>query len=90
MGEFEASLAGEPVAACRFCRASWRDYVDLPSFVDYMLVHEISKNVDAYRISTYLHKHADRDGGLLVMGPLWDFNIAFDNADYLGGYDPAG
>mgnify|MGYP003312335228 CR=1 FL=1 len=42
----------------------------------------LSKNVDAYRISTFMHKDK---GEKLNMGPIWDFNIAFGNADYCGG-----
>ena len=48
-----------------------------------MIVQELSKNVDGYRLSTYIHKQADSDGGLFVMGPIWDVNLGFDNADYV-------
>lgn len=57
----------------------WRAFADEISFMDYFFINEISKNVDAYRISTYLHK--DKNGEL-VMGPVWDFDLAFHNADY--------
>ena len=60
--------------------------IDERSFVDYLFVNEITKNVDAYRLSTYLYKARDRDGGRLHMGPVWDFNLALANADY-GGAD---
>jgi hypothetical protein len=49
--------------------------MDVASFVDYFLINELCRNVDAYRISTYLQK--DRDGKL-KMGPVWDMNIGFD------------
>ena len=48
-----------------------------------MVFHEIGKNIDGYVFSTYLYKAKDSDGGLLHMGPLWDFNLAFGNVDYL-------
>ena len=48
------------------------------------------RNVDGYRLSTFLHKQAEADGGLLEMGPVWDFNLAFDNADYGGTHNPEG
>jgi len=45
-------------------------------------ITEISNNVDGYRLSTYMHKDKN---GLLTMGPIWDFNLAFGNADYCSG-----
>ena len=57
-------------------------YIDVGSFIDYILMCEISREVDAYRLSTYMHKDKDSNGGKLTMGPLWDYNLAFANADY--------
>lgn len=48
-------------------------YIDQKSFVDYLLVNELTRNVDAYVRSAYYHK--DRDGKLKA-GPLWDYNFA--------------
>jgi hypothetical protein len=50
--------------------------IDVPSFVDYMLIAEIASNVDAYALSTFYHK--DR-GGKLRAGPVWDYNLTFGN-----------
>jgi hypothetical protein len=50
--------------------------IDVPSFVDYMLIAEVASNVDAYALSTYYHK--DR-GGKLRAGPVWDYNLTFGN-----------
>jgi hypothetical protein len=61
--------------------------IDVPSFIDYMLMAEISSNADAYALSTYYHK--DR-GGKLRAGPIWDYNLTFGNDlfDYFGyNYD---
>ncbi|NKB68872.1 MAG: T9SS type A sorting domain-containing protein [Candidatus Latescibacteria bacterium] len=55
-------------------------FLDLASFADYIIVNEISKNVDAYRLSQFMHK--DRDDGKLTMGPVWDFNLALGNVNY--------
>ncbi len=63
----------------------YTEYVDLLSFVDFFIMNELSKNVDAYRLSTYLHKDRDNSGGKLTMGPVWDFNLAWYNADYCEG-----
>jgi len=50
-----------------------------------MLVNEIGKNIDGYIFSTYLYKEKDRNGklGKLYLGPVWDFNLAFGNVNYL-------
>jgi len=63
----------------------YKPYVDLNSFVAFFLVNEVSKNVDGYRISSFLHKLRTSEGGLIYAGPLWDFNLAFGNADYCQG-----
>ena len=52
----------------------WRRFADEDSFIDYFLGVEMTKNPDAYRGSTYMHKDC---GGLLAMGPMWDYNEAF-------------
>ena len=60
------------------------DLIDIPSFIDFMLIAEISSNVDAYQLSTYFHK--DR-GGKLRAGPVWDYNLSFGNDLFFWGYD---
>jgi hypothetical protein len=55
------------------------------SFIDFFIFNELSKNVDGYRISSYLYKDKDSKGGKLTMGPLWDFNIAYGNSNYCEG-----
>jgi len=78
---FEDALAGDqfydPVLG-------YKPYIDVQSFVDFYLVNELTKNVDAYRISTFLHKDKDKLDRLspLRAGPVWDFNLGFGNADY--------
>jgi len=70
--------------------AGYYDQVNLQSFIDVSLMSEISKNVDAYRLSAYMYKDKDSEDGRLTMGPIWDYNLAFGNADYYEGWDPAG
>jgi hypothetical protein len=60
-------------------------YVNLGSFVDYFIFSELSKNIDAYRLSTFFYKDKDSKGGKLTMGPLWDINLGFGNANYYSG-----
>lgn len=58
------------------------NYVDVESFVSYFIANEFSMNYDAGLYSTYLYKDVR---GLITLGPIWDFNSAFDNyveADY--------
>ena len=54
--------------------------IDIPSFVDFMIMSEFTSNVDVYHLSTFFHK--DRCGKLRA-GPIWDYNLAF-------GYDAFG
>lgn len=64
--------------------------IDVGSFIDFMLVNELSKNVDGYRISTFFHKQRVSEGGKVIAGPLWDFNIAWGNSDYCQGSTTSG
>jgi len=65
-------------------------YIDVESFIDFFIINEVSKNVDGYRLSTYLYKEKDSDGGKLHMGPIWDFNLGFGNANYCTQGNPEG
>ncbi len=64
--------------------SGYPDLIDIPSFIDFMLMAEISSNVDAYHLSTYLHKD---QGGKLRAGPIWDYNLTFGNDLTFWGYD---
>ena len=79
--QFHDSLHATPIG-------DYGAYIDLPSFVDYFLVNELSRNMDAYVRSAYYFK--DRDGKIKA-GPLWDYNFAFgegspDVVDPAGGW----
>lgn len=58
--------------------------IDVPSFVDFMILAELASNVDSYQFSTFFHK--DRDGKLRA-GPIWDFNLTYGNDLFFWGYD---
>lgn len=58
--------------------------IDVPSFIDYILISELSANVDAYQFSTYFHK--DRNGKLRA-GPIWDCNLTYGNDLFEWGFD---
>ena len=61
-------------------------FLDVNSFVDFFIVNELSKNVDGYRLSTYLYKDRDSRNPKIFAGPVWDFNLCFGNADYYNGW----
>lgn len=86
-GTFEKNLSEENPTDPS---AQYRRMMDIPSFVDYFLVNELSKNVDAYRLSTYFYKERDSKGGKIKMGPVWDYNLSFGNADYYNGNNANG
>ena len=50
--------------------------IDIPSFIDFIILNEISSNADGYEFSSFFHK--DRNGKLRA-GPIWDFNLTFGN-----------
>lgn len=68
----------------------YKSFIDLESFVDFAIINELSRNVDGYRLSTFLHKDKESKDGKLYIGPIWDFNLAFGNADYYNGSDTEG
>lgn len=61
------------------------DFADVASFIDHMIIKELAKDIDAYRISSYYYKKKDSNGGKIYAGPVWDFNLGFANADYCDG-----
>ena len=76
---FENALAADTYADPT---VGYQSYIDMDSFIDFFLLNELSNNVDGYRLSTFMHKDKN---GKLKMGPIWDFNLAFGNADYCSG-----
>jgi hypothetical protein len=58
--------------------------IDIPSFIDFIIINEFASNVDAYQFSTFFHK--DR-GGKLRAGPIWDLNLTYGNDLFFWGFD---
>ncbi len=59
----------------------YRKYIDIESFINYYIVQELAKNVDGnMRGSCYM---AIRRNGKIEMPLVWDFDLAFGNADYI-------
>jgi len=84
LNAFEATLYGgnfkDPVEG-------YAAFIDVGAFIDHHILVETAKNIDGFRLSTYMFK--DRNGKL-HMGPVWDYNLSLGNADYLDGWIPSG
>jgi hypothetical protein len=65
----------------------YRAYIDPATFIDYHLITELTKQIDGYRLSTFFHK--DRNGKLRL-GPIWDYNLSWGNANYQDGWKTDG
>lgn len=56
----------------RFATREYTSYLDVDSFIDWWLVHELTGNAEPmHPKSSYMHKDKD---GLLKAGPVWDFD----------------
>lgn len=63
-------------------------YIDVESFVDYIIHTELSLNADGLKRSTYFYKtkqNADGTGGKLHAGTVWDYNLAYGNCNFANG-----
>lgn len=68
----------------------WRRYGDASTFCDFMILQELGRTVDGYRSSAFMRKEKITKGGKLKMGPMWDFNLSYGNANYCSAYDTTG
>lgn len=84
---FENALYGEDYLDAA---TGYKTFIDLESFVDYFIAVELAKNIDGYRLSTFLYKDRDDRDPRIHMGPLWDFDLSFGNCAYYDGYEPTG
>ena len=55
----------------------YRAYLSTGSFIDYLIINELSRNNDGFKKSWYMHKNRDDKGGKLKAGPVWDFDWAW-------------
>ncbi|MDA3852966.1 MAG: CotH kinase family protein [Bacteroidales bacterium] len=60
----------------------YNSYLNMGSFIDFMLINEVSKEVDKYRYSNYFYKKKSSKGGEIFAGPIWDFNLGYGNVNY--------
>jgi hypothetical protein len=61
--------------------SGYRAWVDTASLVNWYIASELTGNPDAFW-STYIYKR--RNNPKLFFGPMWDYDIAFNNDDRLG------
>ena len=80
LNKLEAALYGEDF---RDPTKGYRAFIDSGSFIDYHLLTETTKNVDAFRFSVFYHK--DR-GGKIRADPVWDWNLSLGNANGKQGW----
>jgi hypothetical protein len=83
MDGFEAAIGGPGESGPD---PGYTDVIDLDSFVDNFIVSEVTRNIDAYRLSMYFFKDRDSMGGKLNAGPVWDCDLAFGNVNYHEGW----
>lgn len=58
----------------------YEEYIDVDSWVDWFIVMELTNNTDsAFWRSSFLYR---RPGEKVMLGPVWDFDMAFGNFDY--------
>lgn len=76
MQDFEDAMASDPDG-----HAAW---LDVPSWVDHAIVEEVTNNWDGYVHSVYMTKASAANGGLLGVGPIWDYDLAFANGNVTG------
>lgn len=64
------------VASNLFPNTNYKNFIDIESLVKYLIVYNLTHNMEInHPKSTYLYKDA---GSKYFMGPIWDFDWAFD------------
>jgi subtilisin-like proprotein convertase family protein len=87
MNDFEITMNSADFANLT---TGYPKFIDPNSFVDFLIVTEMAKNVDGYRLSTYLSKERISKGGKIKIGPVWDFDLAWHNANYGAAFNSWG
>ena len=75
INEFEEAVFADDYENSNGTR--YTDLIDVTSFVDFLIINEFSKNSDGYKLSSFLHKNRNDNGGRLKAGPIWDFDQTF-------------
>ena len=73
VARFEGALHGRRF---RHPERGWRARLESSAAIDFVLLQELFGNQDAFHASTYFYRAPD---GRIVLGPIWDFDIAMGN-----------
>ena len=84
MGKFLANFNKAEMAVEKGDYDELATVFDIESFAKYFLINEFSTNPDAYSSSFYMYNN---DDGKIVAGPLWDFDFAFGNREWVWQVD---
>ena len=78
INDFETALYGNDFADLQ---NGYNKYIDVDSFIDYLIVNELARNADGFKKSSYFHKDIDTATSIskLKAGPIWDFDWAYKN-----------
>jgi hypothetical protein len=82
--QFEHAMANEPAAEV------YEEHINVSSWIDYWIATEVFKHIDGFKLSFYMYKRKDSNGGKIHFGPLWDLNLAFGNFDFGENPNPQG
>lgn len=67
------------------------NYLDINSFIDYLIITELTRNTDGYCLSTFIYnKNINNTVPKFYIGPIWDYNLTFGLADYRDSFKPEG
>lgn len=58
-------------------------YIDVDSFVNFIITNEIAREGDSYMRSTRIYKDRSKK---LMAGPLWDYDLGYDSFTGMGGF----
>ncbi|MFI7024038.1 CotH kinase family protein [Micromonospora sp. NPDC049900] len=67
--------------------SGYRAYIDVGSFIDQLILNELSREMDSYVRSAYFYK--DRDTKIFA-GPLWDYDLSFSVGGFFANDQTAG
>lgn len=68
-------------------KKGYRNFLDVKSFIDYLLINELARNADGFKKSIFYNKDKFSKGNKLKAGPVWDFDWAWKNLDICDLYN---
>ena len=60
--------------------SGYKSYIDVDNLIDWFLINEIAKTVDARWYSSIYFSYIP--GKKIKMGPIWDFDLSYGNLNY--------